>query len=120
MFIVEKQPEDDSPQAFLSAQNGSPRLSRAEVPARPAPSEAYDVVLQRKESEGFGFVILTSKNKPPPGGKGCCVLRSLPHFLFSESPAIPVFWVSHNSCFLSPPLVFMELIKNCVQITLET
>lgn len=86
MFIVEKQPEDDSPQAFLSAQNGSPRLSRAEVPARPAPPEAYDVVLQRKESEGFGFVILTSKNKPPPGGKGCCVLRSLPHFLFSESP----------------------------------
>ncbi|ELW65284.1 Membrane-associated guanylate kinase, WW and PDZ domain-containing protein 3 [Tupaia chinensis] len=67
IFYGEKQPEDDSSQAFISAQNGSPRLSRAEVPARPAPQEAYDVVLQRKENEGFGFVILTSKNKPPPG-----------------------------------------------------
>ncbi|XP_068396637.1 membrane-associated guanylate kinase, WW and PDZ domain-containing protein 3 isoform X1 [Eschrichtius robustus] len=63
----EKQPEDDSSQAFLSTQNGSPRLNRAEVPAKPAPQEAYDVVLQRKENEGFGFVILTSKSKPPPG-----------------------------------------------------
>uniref|UniRef100_A0A8D1W4P6 Membrane-associated guanylate kinase, WW and PDZ domain-containing protein 3 n=1 Tax=Sus scrofa TaxID=9823 RepID=A0A8D1W4P6_PIG len=67
IFYGEKQPEDDSSQAFLSTQNGSPRLNRAEVPARPAPQEAYDVVLQRKENEGFGFVILTSKNKPPPG-----------------------------------------------------
>nr|XP_030724936.1 membrane-associated guanylate kinase, WW and PDZ domain-containing protein 3 isoform X1 [Globicephala melas] len=67
IFYSEKQPEDDSFQAFLSTQNGSPRLNRAEVPARPAPQEAYDVVLQRKENEGFGFVILTSKSKPPPG-----------------------------------------------------
>uniref|UniRef100_A0A8C0K626 Membrane-associated guanylate kinase, WW and PDZ domain-containing protein 3 n=1 Tax=Canis lupus dingo TaxID=286419 RepID=A0A8C0K626_CANLU len=67
IFYGEKQPEDDSSQALLSAQNGSPRLNRAEVPARPALQEAYDVVLQRKENEGFGFVILTSKNKPPPG-----------------------------------------------------
>lgn len=75
MFITEKQPEDDSPQAFT--QNGSPRLNRAELPARPA-QEAYDVILQRKENEGFGFVILTSKSKPPPGGKGYCILLSLP------------------------------------------
>ncbi|XP_004401362.1 PREDICTED: membrane-associated guanylate kinase, WW and PDZ domain-containing protein 3 isoform X1 [Odobenus rosmarus divergens] len=67
IFYGEKQPEDDSSQAFLSTQNGSPHLNRAEVPARPAPQEAYDVVLHRKENEGFGFVILTSKNKPPPG-----------------------------------------------------
>ncbi|XP_047724899.1 membrane-associated guanylate kinase, WW and PDZ domain-containing protein 3 isoform X1 [Prionailurus viverrinus] len=67
IFYGEKQPEDDSSQAFLSTQNGSPRLNRAEIPARPAPQEAYDVVLHRKENEGFGFVILTSKNKPPPG-----------------------------------------------------
>ncbi|EAW56562.1 membrane-associated guanylate kinase, WW and PDZ domain-containing protein 3 isoform 1 [Homo sapiens] len=67
IFYGEKQPEDDSSQAFISTQNGSPRLNRAEVPARPAPQEPYDVVLQRKENEGFGFVILTSKNKPPPG-----------------------------------------------------
>ncbi|XP_058516050.1 membrane-associated guanylate kinase, WW and PDZ domain-containing protein 3 isoform X1 [Ochotona princeps] len=68
IFFGEKQPEDDSSQAFLSAQNGSPRLNRADhVPGRPGPQETYDVVLQRKENEGFGFVILTSKNKPPPG-----------------------------------------------------
>ncbi|XP_055258936.1 membrane-associated guanylate kinase, WW and PDZ domain-containing protein 3 isoform X1 [Moschus berezovskii] len=67
IFYGEKQPEDDSSQAFLSTQNGSPRLNRAEVLARPAPQEPYDVVLQRKENEGFGFVILTSKSKPPPG-----------------------------------------------------
>ncbi|XP_077883167.1 membrane-associated guanylate kinase, WW and PDZ domain-containing protein 3 isoform X2 [Ictidomys tridecemlineatus] len=67
IFYGEKQPEDDSSHAFISTQNGSPRLNRPEVSARPAPQEAYDVVLQRKENEGFGFVILTSKNKPPPG-----------------------------------------------------
>lgn len=67
IFHGEKQPEDDSAQAFLSTQNGSPRLNRADAAARPAPPEAYEVVLQRKENEGFGFVILTSKTKPPPG-----------------------------------------------------
>ncbi|XP_051021884.1 membrane-associated guanylate kinase, WW and PDZ domain-containing protein 3 isoform X2 [Acomys russatus] len=65
IFCGDNQPEDGSPQAFT--QSGSPRLSRAELPARTAPQEAYDVVLQRKENEGFGFVILTSKSKPPPG-----------------------------------------------------
>uniref|UniRef100_A0A3Q1KIL8 Membrane-associated guanylate kinase, WW and PDZ domain-containing protein 3 n=1 Tax=Anabas testudineus TaxID=64144 RepID=A0A3Q1KIL8_ANATE len=29
--------------------------------------ECFDVTLHRKDNEGFGFVILTSKNKPPPG-----------------------------------------------------
>ncbi|KAG8517685.1 Membrane-associated guanylate kinase, WW and PDZ domain-containing protein 3, partial [Galemys pyrenaicus] len=67
IFYGEKQAEDESVPGFASTQNGSPRLSRAEGPARPAPQEPYDVVLQRKENEGFGFVILTSKSKPPPG-----------------------------------------------------
>ncbi|XP_020857691.1 membrane-associated guanylate kinase, WW and PDZ domain-containing protein 3 isoform X2 [Phascolarctos cinereus] len=66
IFYGEKQPEEDDSQTFISAQNGSPRMNRAEGTTRP-PQEAYDVVLQRKENEGFGFVILTSKNKPPPG-----------------------------------------------------
>lgn len=66
IFSGEKAAEDESSQA-VSAQNGSPRLNRAENTTRPAPQEAYDVHLQRKENEGFGFVILTSKNKPPPG-----------------------------------------------------
>ena len=74
MFIIEKQPEDESHQAF--SQNGSPRLNRAELPTRSAPQEAYDVTLQRKENEGCGFVLLTSKSTPPPGGKGCCSLFS--------------------------------------------
>ncbi|XP_076975930.1 membrane-associated guanylate kinase, WW and PDZ domain-containing protein 3 isoform X2 [Tamandua tetradactyla] len=67
IFHGEKQPEDDNSQAFVSTQNGSPRLNRAVVPVKPAAKEPYDVILQRKENEGFGFVILTSKNKPPPG-----------------------------------------------------
>uniref|UniRef100_A0A5F8H566 Membrane-associated guanylate kinase, WW and PDZ domain-containing protein 3 n=1 Tax=Monodelphis domestica TaxID=13616 RepID=A0A5F8H566_MONDO len=66
IFYGEKQPEEDDSQTFISTQNGSPRLNRAEGTSRP-PQEPYDVVLQRKENEGFGFVILTSKNKPPPG-----------------------------------------------------
>ncbi|XP_044528299.1 membrane-associated guanylate kinase, WW and PDZ domain-containing protein 3 isoform X1 [Gracilinanus agilis] len=66
IFYGEKQPEEDDSQTFISTQNGSPRLNRAEGTSRPS-QEPYDVVLQRKENEGFGFVILTSKNKPPPG-----------------------------------------------------
>uniref|UniRef100_A0A8C6QU46 Membrane-associated guanylate kinase, WW and PDZ domain-containing protein 3 n=1 Tax=Nannospalax galili TaxID=1026970 RepID=A0A8C6QU46_NANGA len=67
IFCGEKQPEDDGSQAFISTQSGSPRLKQADLLARPAPQEAYDVILQRKGNEGFGFVILTSKSKPPPG-----------------------------------------------------
>ncbi|XP_043356560.1 membrane-associated guanylate kinase, WW and PDZ domain-containing protein 3 isoform X3 [Dermochelys coriacea] len=66
IFGVEKQPEEEESQLPISTQNGSPRLNRVEVTSRQSP-EAYDVLLQRKENEGFGFVILTSKNKPPPG-----------------------------------------------------
>ncbi|KAJ8370473.1 hypothetical protein SKAU_G00105010 [Synaphobranchus kaupii] len=56
-------PQQQSPPAVV---NGSPKLTRDEDPI-PAEQESYDVTLQRKENEGFGFVILTSKNKPPPG-----------------------------------------------------
>ncbi|XP_015740719.1 membrane-associated guanylate kinase, WW and PDZ domain-containing protein 3 isoform X2 [Coturnix japonica] len=64
-FGGEKQAEEEESQAVV-AQNSSPRLNRAEFGTQPSP-EVYDVCLQRKENEGFGFVILTSKNKPPPG-----------------------------------------------------
>lgn len=67
-FVGEKQLEEEESQAPSATQNGSPRLNRTEITSRPSP-EVYDVRLQRKENEGFGFVILTSKNKPPPGGK---------------------------------------------------
>uniref|UniRef100_A0A8D0BA55 Membrane-associated guanylate kinase, WW and PDZ domain-containing protein 3 n=1 Tax=Salvator merianae TaxID=96440 RepID=A0A8D0BA55_SALMN len=66
-FGVDKQSEEDSSsQVAISLQNGSPRSHRVELLSKQFP-EAYDIVLQRKENEGFGFVILTSKNKPPPG-----------------------------------------------------
>ncbi|XP_014803928.1 PREDICTED: membrane-associated guanylate kinase, WW and PDZ domain-containing protein 3 [Calidris pugnax] len=64
-FGGEKQAEEEELQPVL-AQNGSPRLNRVEFANQQSP-EVYDVRLQRKENEGFGFVILTSKNKPPPG-----------------------------------------------------
>ncbi|XP_018539922.1 membrane-associated guanylate kinase, WW and PDZ domain-containing protein 3a isoform X2 [Lates calcarifer] len=52
--------------------NSSPKMPRVEVPnavqqAQPSRPECFDVTLQRKDNEGFGFVILTSKSKPPPG-----------------------------------------------------
>ncbi|XP_071434986.1 membrane-associated guanylate kinase, WW and PDZ domain-containing protein 3 isoform X2 [Pithys albifrons albifrons] len=64
-FGGEKPAEEEDAQAVV-AQNGSPRLPRGDSAAQPCP-EVYDVRLQRKDNEGFGFVILTSKNKPPPG-----------------------------------------------------
>ncbi|NXR46662.1 MAGI3 protein, partial [Hippolais icterina] len=62
-FSGEKQVEEEERQPVL---NGSPRLNHVDFANQPCP-EVYDVRLQRKENEGFGFVILTSKNKPPPG-----------------------------------------------------
>ncbi|XP_062248145.1 membrane-associated guanylate kinase, WW and PDZ domain-containing protein 3a isoform X2 [Platichthys flesus] len=52
--------------------NDSPKMPGGEVPGAvqqvpPPRPECFDVTLQRKDNEGFGFVILTSKNKPPPG-----------------------------------------------------
>ncbi|XP_053943249.1 membrane-associated guanylate kinase, WW and PDZ domain-containing protein 3 isoform X2 [Cuculus canorus] len=64
-FGGEKQPEEEDSQPVLT-QTSSPQLNRIEG-ANQQPPEVYDVRLQRKENEGFGFVILTSKNKPPPG-----------------------------------------------------
>ncbi|XP_076840136.1 membrane-associated guanylate kinase, WW and PDZ domain-containing protein 3a isoform X2 [Brachyhypopomus gauderio] len=60
--------EEDAGQCYNNPTqiNGAHRPPTAEAPAPPRP-EPYDITLQRKENEGFGFVILTSKNKPPPG-----------------------------------------------------
>lgn len=44
-------------------------LPNAVQPLQPSRPERFDVALQRKDNEGFGFVILTSKTKPPPGGE---------------------------------------------------
>uniref|UniRef100_A0A8C6SC78 Membrane-associated guanylate kinase, WW and PDZ domain-containing protein 3 n=1 Tax=Neogobius melanostomus TaxID=47308 RepID=A0A8C6SC78_9GOBI len=69
--------EEDSaaqqPQRVASALvNSSPVVPRVDVsnavpPAQPGRPESFDVNLTRRDTEGFGFVILTSKNKPPPG-----------------------------------------------------
>ncbi|KAM4699685.1 membrane-associated guanylate kinase, WW and PDZ domain-containing protein 3 [Discoglossus pictus] len=68
IYYTDKQQEEEDSQYIPPALNGSPRLNRIEIVNIPKPpAEPYDVVLQRKENEGFGFVILTSKNKPPPG-----------------------------------------------------
>ncbi|XP_077465320.1 membrane-associated guanylate kinase, WW and PDZ domain-containing protein 3a isoform X2 [Stigmatopora argus] len=47
----------------------SPTITGMEPPkaAYLSRQESFDVTLHRKDNEGFGFVILTSKNKPPPG-----------------------------------------------------
>ncbi|XP_029013116.1 membrane-associated guanylate kinase, WW and PDZ domain-containing protein 3a isoform X2 [Betta splendens] len=61
------------PQQVASALiNSSPKAPRADGPnapgaVQPSRPECFDVTLNRKDNEGFGFVILTSKNKPPPG-----------------------------------------------------
>uniref|UniRef100_A0A3Q2QSH1 Membrane associated guanylate kinase, WW and PDZ domain containing 3 n=1 Tax=Fundulus heteroclitus TaxID=8078 RepID=A0A3Q2QSH1_FUNHE len=46
--------------------NGSPKLPRLPMPSA-LDHESFDITLHRKENEGFGFVILTSKSKPPYG-----------------------------------------------------
>ncbi|XP_059188405.1 membrane-associated guanylate kinase, WW and PDZ domain-containing protein 3a isoform X2 [Centropristis striata] len=69
----EEESSQQPPQVASALVNSSPKMPRVEVPnaIQPAQSssrpECFDVTLQRKDNEGFGFVILTSKNKPPPG-----------------------------------------------------
>ncbi|XP_049590065.1 membrane-associated guanylate kinase, WW and PDZ domain-containing protein 3 isoform X1 [Syngnathus scovelli] len=46
--------------------NGSPKLPRLPMPSA-LDHESFDITLHRKDSEGFGFVILTSKSRPPYG-----------------------------------------------------
>lgn len=48
--------------------NGSPKLPRLPMPSA-LDHESFDITLHRKDTEGFGFVILTSKSKPPHGGE---------------------------------------------------
>lgn len=70
----EEEDSSQQPQQVASALvNSSPNAPPFEVlsdtpPAQTFRPESFNVTLQRKDNEGFGFVILTSKNKPPPGG----------------------------------------------------
>uniref|UniRef100_A0A3P9M0I0 Membrane-associated guanylate kinase, WW and PDZ domain-containing protein 3 n=1 Tax=Oryzias latipes TaxID=8090 RepID=A0A3P9M0I0_ORYLA len=61
---------EHSPTQLHSQQvSSSPKMPRVEAPnsGQPTRPESFDVTLHRRDNEGFGFVILTSKNKPPPG-----------------------------------------------------
>uniref|UniRef100_A0AAX7W6J6 Membrane-associated guanylate kinase, WW and PDZ domain-containing protein 3 n=1 Tax=Astatotilapia calliptera TaxID=8154 RepID=A0AAX7W6J6_ASTCA len=58
---------DEDPQEMAPVLvNGSPKLPRLPMPSA-LDHESFDITLHRKETEGFGFVILTSKSKPPHG-----------------------------------------------------
>ncbi|XP_067863821.1 membrane-associated guanylate kinase, WW and PDZ domain-containing protein 3a isoform X2 [Heptranchias perlo] len=48
-----------------AAENGSPGTNHTDLAHGLPQEQSYDIVLQRKETEGFGFVIITSKNRPP-------------------------------------------------------
>ncbi|XP_077368141.1 membrane-associated guanylate kinase, WW and PDZ domain-containing protein 3a isoform X2 [Festucalex cinctus] len=62
---VGQQPPHAAP-VLVGSSPTSPRGEPLRV-AHPSRQESFEVTLHRKENEGFGFVILTSKNKPPPG-----------------------------------------------------
>uniref|UniRef100_A0A3P8U906 Membrane-associated guanylate kinase, WW and PDZ domain-containing protein 3 n=1 Tax=Amphiprion percula TaxID=161767 RepID=A0A3P8U906_AMPPE len=55
-----------TPGTRLVLVNGSPKLPRLPMPSA-LDHESFDITLHRKDTEGFGFVILTSKSKPPHG-----------------------------------------------------
>uniref|UniRef100_A0A3B4A846 Membrane-associated guanylate kinase, WW and PDZ domain-containing protein 3 n=1 Tax=Periophthalmus magnuspinnatus TaxID=409849 RepID=A0A3B4A846_9GOBI len=73
MLTVRRKLDSGAPQpqrvasALVSSSPVVPRVDVSNVASPPGRSESFDVNLTRKDHEGFGFVILTSKNKPPPG-----------------------------------------------------
>ncbi|KAK5872060.1 hypothetical protein PBY51_012793 [Eleginops maclovinus] len=58
--------EDEAQEMAPVLVNGSPKLPHLPMPCD-LDHESFDITLHRKDSEGFGFVILTSKSKPPHG-----------------------------------------------------
>ncbi|XP_078276675.1 membrane-associated guanylate kinase, WW and PDZ domain-containing protein 3-like isoform X2 [Rhinoraja longicauda] len=69
---TEDQHDDNRDACSDPAENDSPRMNHTDhahaLPQGPNSTEStqsYDIVLQRKETEGFGFVIITSKNRSP-------------------------------------------------------
>ncbi len=61
--------------------NGSPKLPRLPMPSA-LDHESFDITLHRKDTEGFGFVILTSKSKPPHGGES--LVSQILHQMFKS------------------------------------
>ncbi|XP_045884991.1 membrane-associated guanylate kinase, WW and PDZ domain-containing protein 3 isoform X1 [Micropterus dolomieu] len=58
--------EEEAQEMAPVLMNGSPKLPRLPMPSA-LDHESFDITLHRKDTEGFGFVILTSKSKPPHG-----------------------------------------------------
>lgn len=68
--VVTEATEEEAQEMTPVLVNGSPKLPRIPMPSA-LDHESFDITLHRKDTEGFGFVILTSKSKPPYGGE-CC------------------------------------------------
>ncbi|XP_051931034.1 membrane-associated guanylate kinase, WW and PDZ domain-containing protein 3 isoform X2 [Hippocampus zosterae] len=64
--VIYRDATDEENQEVGMLVNGSPKLPRLPMPSA-LDHESFDITLHRKESEGFGFVILTSKSRPPHG-----------------------------------------------------
>nr|XP_055068689.1 membrane-associated guanylate kinase, WW and PDZ domain-containing protein 3 isoform X3 [Misgurnus anguillicaudatus] len=64
--VLYRDVSEEAGSGALALVNGSPRHPRIQMPSV-KDQESFDITLHRKENEGFGFVILTSKSKPPPG-----------------------------------------------------
>ncbi|XP_056606175.1 membrane-associated guanylate kinase, WW and PDZ domain-containing protein 3 isoform X2 [Triplophysa dalaica] len=64
--VICRDASEDVGSGALTLVNGSPRHPRIQLPSF-KDQESFDITLHRKDNEGFGFVILTSKSKPPPG-----------------------------------------------------
>ncbi|XP_054639271.1 membrane-associated guanylate kinase, WW and PDZ domain-containing protein 3-like isoform X2 [Dunckerocampus dactyliophorus] len=58
--------EEEAQEMASTLLNGSPKLPRLPMPSA-LDHESFDITLHRKDTEGFGFVILTSKSRPPHG-----------------------------------------------------
>ncbi|CAL8336862.1 unnamed protein product [Lota lota] len=65
--VIYRDPTEEEVQTMAPGLvNGSPRLPRIPLPSA-LDHQSFDITLHRKDTEGFGFVILTSKSKPPYG-----------------------------------------------------
>lgn len=80
VYVFSEATEEEAQEMIPVLLNGSPKLPRLPMPSA-LDHESFDITLHRRENEGFGFVILTSKSKPPYG---------------SESPDLALFVMCIN------------------------
>lgn len=68
LYIFSEATEEEAQEMTPVLLNGSPKLPRLPMPSA-LDHESFDITLHRRDNEGFGFVILTSKSKPPYGSE---------------------------------------------------